>query len=961
MHLMRLLVALVSSACVSTAAHAAVAVPIGSGFQTPQLIALDSSGNVVVTDLSAAAVKRILVAGGYTTVETLGSGFFTRAGLDVDANDNVIVADMDSMGKARIKRILAAGGYTTVQTLWTDPATMPGTSVAPRELVLDSAGNIVFNNFLDHSVRRLLAAGGYVTLQTLGSGFADLGGIAIDASDNVYVTDTGNSTVRRLLAAGGYTTVETLGSGFTQPYGVAVGTNGDVYVSEGGGSVKKIEAAGGYTNVTTIMALAGGGDLVVDSVGDIYVTDGAVNQVKKILVSVDPTTASLTSNINPSVFRQNVTFTATVTGNNPTGTVNVFAGSDLLCGGTLPAGGTTVSCSSTALLAMSHVITARYLGDAVNYTSTSAPITQVVNKATTTTSVIAPVAVTLGQPVMVTATVAVMAPGAGTPTGVIAVSDGTVNCNIILPATSCSLTPTSVGPRAVTASYGGDPNYLTSSNTTTLTVVAPATSTTLASTINPSVYGQGVTFTATVAGNAPSGSVNFLDGATPVCSTVVLVAAQATCTTNTLTAGPHSITAAYSGDAGNGASTSAPLTQVVDQAATVTSVSSPGPITLGQSVVVTATITVSAPGHGAPTGTISVGDGEVNCTIVLPANACSLTPTTAGARTITGSYNGDPNFATSSGSASLTVNPSATGTAVASDINPSVRGQGVTFTATVTANAPTGTVDFLDGAMPLCTGVALAGIQASCASSALNVGAHSITATYSGDAGNNASTSTALVQVVDQAATVTSVSAPGPITLGEPVIVTATLAVMAPGAGIPTGEITISDGSVSCSMALPATTCSLTPNSAGSRTITASYAGDTNFAPSTGTTSLSVDAAAQTITVNAPSTVLFSDGAVTITATASSGLPVTLTSNTPGVCTVSGAGPFTVTLLSPGLCTLVAYQAGDVNNAPTSLVITLQVQGQIVQPIAVPALDIRSVLAIVLLLGMSGALRARRA
>ncbi len=490
----------------AAAAHAAVAVPIGSGFQTPQLIALDSSGNVVVTDLSSAAVKRILVAGGYTTVETLGSGFFTRTGLDVDANDNVIVADLDSMGKSRIKRILAAGGYTTVQTLWTDPATVPGTSVAPLELVLDSAGNIVFNNFLDNSVRRLLAAGGYVTLQTLGSGFADLGGIAIDSSDNVYVADTGNNTVRRLLAAGGYTTVETLGSGFTQPFGIAVGGNGDVYVSDAGGAVKKIAAAGGYTNVTTIIALPAS-DLVVDSVGDIYITDSADNQVKKILVSVNPTTTSLTSNINPSVFRQDVTFTATVTGNNPTGTVNVFAGSDLLCGGTLPAGGTTVSCSSTALLAMSHVITARYLGDAVNYTSTSAPITQVVNKAATTTSVIAPVAVTLGQPVMVTATIAVTAPGAGTPTGVIAISDGTVNCNIILPATSCSLTPTSIGPRVVTASYGGDPNYLASSNTTTLTVAAPATSTTLASTTNPTVFGQGVTFTATVTGNGPSGSV----------------------------------------------------------------------------------------------------------------------------------------------------------------------------------------------------------------------------------------------------------------------------------------------------------------------------------------------------------------------------------------------------------------------------------------------------------------------
>jgi hypothetical protein len=471
---------------------------------------------------------------------------------------------------------------------------------------------------------------------------------------------------------------------------------------------------------------------------------------------------------------------------------------------------------------------------------------------------------------VVTATVAVTAPGGGTPTGVIAVGDGSVNCSIILPATTCSLTPTSIGPRTVTASYGGDVNYLASSNTTPLTVVGAATSTALASAINPSVYGQGVTFTATVTGNAPVGTVDFFDGATPLCSAVVLAAAQATCTSSTLSTATHSITATYSGDAGNAASTSTPLAQVVEPAATVTSVGAPGPITLGQSVVVTATLAVSAPGTGTPTGTIGISDGQVTCSIVLPAEACSLTPTTAGVRTITASYAGDANFTASSGSASLTVDASATGTALTSDINPSASGQSVTFTATVTGNAPTGTVDFLDGATPLCTAVALAGAQATCTSSALAVGTRSITAVYSGDAGNAASTSAPLAQVINQAA--------------------------------------------------------------------------------------------QTITVNAPSTVPVSEGTLIITATASSGLPITLASNTPAVCSVSDAAPFTVTLRAAGLCTLIASQAGDTDNAPASLVINLQVQGQIIgEAVVVPALDLRSLLALVLLVGMIGVLHMRRA
>jgi large repetitive protein len=477
------------------------------------------------------------------------------------------------------------------------------------------------------------------------------------------------------------------------------------------------------------------------------------------------------------------------------------------------------------------------------------------------------------------------------------------------------------------------------------------------------VFGQGITLTATVTGSTPTGTVDFLDGVTPLCSAVALVATQATCTTNALSAGAHALTAAYGGDADDGASTSAPLAQVVDPGATVTSVTAPGPITLGQSAVVTAMVAVSAPGGGTPIGTIGISDGVVSCSIVLPASACSLTPTTGGVRTVTASYGGDANVAASIGSTSLTVDPSATGVVLASDINPSVRGQGVTFTATVTGNAPTGTVDFLDGATPLCSALALAGAQATCTASALSVGAHSITAVYSGDANNVASTSAPITQTVNPAATLTSVSAPGPIALGDAVIVTASVAASAPGAGTPTGTIGISDGSATCSIALPATSCSLTPTSAGVKTITASYGGDANFAASTAQAGLAVDAAAQTITVVAPATTALGDGPVIITATASSGLPISVTSSTPAVCSVAGSGPFTVTPIAPGLCTLVANQAGDADNAPASLTIDLQVQGQAVigQPIVVPALDRWALFAAVLLLGMIGAVRTRRA
>jgi hypothetical protein len=89
------------------------------------------------------------------------------------------------------------------------------------------------------------------------------------------------------------------------------------------------------------------------------------------------------------------------------------------------------------------------------------------------------------------------------------------------------------------------------------------------------VAGASVTFTATVVGSNPTGSVNFKDGASSIsgCSAVALAGSgnsrTAACSTSTLTAATHSITAAYSGDAGNNASASAVLSQVVNASGSI--------------------------------------------------------------------------------------------------------------------------------------------------------------------------------------------------------------------------------------------------------------------------------------------------------------------------------------------------------------------------------------------------------
>jgi hypothetical protein len=285
---------------------------------------------------------------------------------------------------------------------------------------------------------------------------------------------------------------------------------------------------------------------------------------------------------------------------------------------------------------------------------------------------------------------------------------------------------------------------------------------------NPSVTGQQVTYTATVTANSPgsgtpSGTVNFRDGGSTIgtCNAQTLSGGQATCTiTYSASGGNHTqINGIYSSDGDFLASTSANFTQNVNKAGTTTVItSSVNPSVTGQSVTLTATVAAVAPGAGTPSGTVNFKDGGSTIgtcsaqalTGTGPFTAtCSTSSLSVGSHTtITAVYSGDTNFATStSANFTQTVNQASTTTSVSSSANPSVFGQSVTLTATVAAVAPgagtpTGTVNFKDGGSTIgtCSAQPLSGGQATCSTSSLSVGSHTITAVYSG--GTNFTTST---------------------------------------------------------------------------------------------------------------------------------------------------------------------------------------------------------------------------
>ena len=466
---------------------------------------------------------------------------------------------------------------------------------------------------------------------------------------------------------------------------------------------------------------------------------------------------------------------------NLSGTVSIY-GQDtelvpqvLLCSTNVGLSGVAASCSSSAAVGAGSPwsITAVYSGDANFSTSTSSAVAQTVNRASTATGItaVANPSVT-GQIITTTAGFTISSPGSDSPvapTGTvefeISLDGGTIfnpisgcqskvaswNSTTHAGSAACTLpSPPAASNVELEGIYSGDANFVPSTSTPlTLVVNQASTSTAVSVDTNPSVSGQTVNYTATVAvtppgtdSTPPTGTVDFessgdsgstWNGITG-CTTEALVwnstshRGTASCATAFAeTSSGLEVETVYSGDVNfDGSTSAAPVTQVVNAAQTVTSVALvPQSTVSGQTVTATATLVISPPGsdsQGAPTGPVvfqySVDDG-INWNDIT---ACSSQPLTWNSTSHNGTascvtsfdagpfpveveavYTGDQNFSLSTSPiATETVNPDATTTSLTSTPNPSVSGQTIGLGATVSVSAPgsdvpagpSGTVDF---------------------------------------------------------------------------------------------------------------------------------------------------------------------------------------------------------------------------------------------------------------------------
>jgi hypothetical protein len=454
----------------------------------------------------------------------------------------------------------------------------------------------------------------------------------------------------------------------------------------------------------------------------------------------------------------------------------------------------------------------------------------------------------------------------------------------------------------------------------------------------PSAAGAPVTFTATVSDptlpvpnpvRVPTGTVTFaakLGVTTTDLGTVALDAGGvAAVTSSALPIGTTEVTATYSGD-GVFLPSSDFLVQTVNPASSTTVVVSNSPNSaLGQAVDFTAT--VGGPGatgtvtftfdRGKPsaftTGAVGLGVGQ--------AATYTTSSLTLGAHTVDATYSGDAGFF---GSTSTPINQVVgmipTTTTLSSSANPSTVTQDVTFSATVGATGvtPTGSVTFsLTGHPDVIVPLNGAGV-ATFHTAGLPIGSYSVTASYAGTLKWAPSISTALGQIVAAIPTTTALtSSVNASEFTQDVTFTATVG--ATIGGTPTGSVTFSvDGVAGASVVLAGgqATFNTASLSIGSHTVTASYAGTLNWAPSssglvqhvgnrTTVTSLTTSTGGAAVTYPQP---------VSFTASVRPAL---------GLGVPTGVVTFTVSNSNPGVLDQVAYASLDGVGNATSPGLTL--------------------------------------
>ncbi len=541
----------------------------------------------------------------------------------------------------------------------------------------------------------------------------------------------------------------------------------------------------------------------VKTISFTYTGDAAYRaaSISASITILTATTTNITVTPNPVPPNQLVTFQSKVTSSTgaiPVGTVtflvnNVPIGTPV----TLDTTGTAVLPVLAGFSLGSYSVSSTYSGDSTFDASASSTIvTLIVANATTTTASAAPNPAFPLQPLTLSAN---LASSSAVPTGSMVSftingvnagtgsTDASGNASLPMPA------GLALGTYSVVASFAGSPGFLASSSTPVSLVVnpSPTATTTTFTPANP-IANAPITLSANVTATfgTPTGSVDFLIDGSVVGSGVLDASGNATFALSAgLTAGPHNLTANYTGVASFVASRSG--TQAIDVLAVPTATAlavSPTSPTANQPFALTAMVTSAS---GVPTGTVIFTiDGANVGSASLDASGTATVPIAGlptGTYVLVANYSGTAStFAVSASSPrSLGIAGNSSTTTLVATPNPVFATDPLVLTANVVGSvsgAITGSVTFtVNGANVGAATVDASGNATLTLPAGLNFGSYSLAANYSGDSQFSGSASTSVTLGVSAVPTRTQlVVTPTPTTFGNAVTFTANVA-FAPG------------------------------------------------------------------------------------------------------------------------------------------------------------------------------------
>lgn len=740
---------------------------IGAGVYAPYGIAVDGAGNIYVAEYFENLVRKVIAnaatlfftpglwEGQVSTPQAQSIENDGNLGLSFSGISNDTNSALGSSGTCSTTSTVAVDSQCTVQAEFSPtvsgnplPANISLTAQPNSSLTITAVGQALAPTTPVVSVTSAPNPSNYNQNVTFTVTVAK-------SPTSTQGTPTGTVTLYDLFPAPA--TPPTVPNPPSAPPGAVIGT----------GTL----GANGTATVQSSTLAVGTHDIYAAYSGDTYYV--AANSATAYVQQVnEQITVTVTSNNNPSTYGTAVTFTANVsiTGNVPTSgtSVSFYDGGTFLGSAPLDSSN-NATYTTSALTPGNHNITASYT-DVNNVSGSSAIYKQSVKQ--TTATVVTSDAVgnqsTYGSSVTFTATVT--ATGTVAPTGTVTFFDGatqlgtpqnlTAGSGTTATATYTSST-LAVGTHSITAVYNGDDDdFSSTSSPYTLTVTGTTTTTTLSASSNPAIAGTSVTFTAKVTssgGNVPTGTVNFYNGTTLLGSGSLNGSGVATYATSGLAVGTYSITASYQGDANDGMSTSSILNfSIIQATTTVNLTASATAIPVTTQVTFTATVT----GNGVtPTGTVTFMDGTTSLgTATVNGSGVATFSTTAlplGQQSVTAVYQGDmDNAGSTSNAVTVTVGTFSTSTTLAASATTVASNQPVALLATVIAASGKpvagGSVTFFNGTTNIGTSNIGANGSASI-SIELTAGSDTITAQYSGDTDDAASTSDAITITVGQA------------------------------------------------------------------------------------------------------------------------------------------------------------------------------------------------------------------